>query len=117
MEPDKSIPVVGLHHQKNDRWDDGNVRQHACNVIGHPLSRGCDRTSGRCGNATSTIRAGGSSVSDLCATHVAKSHKEPPSWVGTGVSRREFPHSSGVRGKLTKTIRKSNGQIVPPPLT
>jgi hypothetical protein len=48
VEANKPISVVRLHDQENDRWNDREISEHACDIIRHTLtwSSGRGRRSG-----------------------------------------------------------------------
>lgn len=69
------VAAVRLNQQKDNRRDDGDIRQHSSSIIGKS----------RCGRGSSddwpitARRAYAGAVRNLCSAHIAKRHLTPPS--------------------------------------
>src|ERR1700676_2371729 len=113
VKADETIFVVGFHQQENDRWNNGDVGQHSCDVVRHaPSGR---RGSGPGSDSACAYGAGRRSVRDLCAAHIAKGHRsvllEAFGLKGCGpVSMRETAAKRRC-GKVSKSLGQSNRQF------
>jgi hypothetical protein len=80
VETDEAAFIVGFQHEKKDRRDDGDIRQHSGNVVSHPRGR----RGGRYRGPAAACRAHGRAIGNLGTTHIAKRHWKPPGpWLKT----------------------------------
>src|ERR1700676_193136 len=113
VKADETIFVVGFHQQENDRWNNGDVGQHSCDVVRHaPSGR---RGSGPGCDSTRAYGTGGGAVRDLCAAHVAKGHRGilQESFGIEGMRPCSVRETAAKRccGKVPKRLRQSNRQF------
>src|SRR5579863_1913902 len=92
VKTDKATPVIRFDHQEDDRWNNGDVSQHARNVVGEPARRGLSRSSRRSPGAAACWTDGGT-IWCLSATHGTKCHNDPP-WHSFWNATRERAHVS-----------------------
>ena len=112
MEADEPVLVVGLHHQENDRRNDGDVGQHSGHIVGH--ASGAEAAWGTAG-AVATLPAQAAQVvvpSAICAPHILQKAIE-----FLLASYGEVIGALGCNLQLRKTAAKRRCGKVPKSLT